>query len=143
MLFWKCQQIKRYRGKVSGPLLDRIDMHIQVNALPIADLQDAPQGESSAAVRERVLAAHALQLQRQGKVNAQLRGRELHRHCALDSPSQKLLAAAMDRLRLSARAYDRILRVARTLADLQASPQVKTPQISEALAYRMLDRAVS
>lgn len=136
-------QIKRYRGKVSGPLLDRIDMHIQVNALPIADLQDAPQGESSAAVRERVLATHARQLQRQGKVNAQLRGRELQRHCALDSASQKLLAVAMDRLRLSARAYDRILRVARTLADLQAVEQVTTPHISEALAYRMLDRAVT
>lgn len=118
-------------------------MHIQVNALPIADLQDAPQGESSAAVRRRVLDAHALQLQRQGKVNAYLRGRELHRHCALDAASQKLLAVAMDRLRLSARAYDRILRVARTLADLQSAEHVKTAQISEALAYRMLDRPVS
>lgn len=136
-------QIKRYRGKVSGPLLDRIDMHIQVNALPIADLQDAPQGEASAAVRQRVLAAHARQLERQKKVNAHLRGRELHRHCALDTASQKLLAVAMDRLRLSARAYDRILRVARTLADLQLAEHVTTPHISEALAYRMLDRPVN
>lgn len=136
-------QIKRYRSKVSGPLLDRIDMHIQVNALPIADLQTAPQGENSALVRERVLRTHELQLQRQGKTNAQLRGRELHEHCALGEPAQKLLAVAMDRLRLSARAYDRILRVARTLADLQALQQVGTAQVSEALAYRMLDRPVS
>jgi magnesium chelatase family protein len=136
-------QIKRYRSKVSGPLLDRIDMHIQVNALPITDLQTAPQGESSAQVRERVLRAHQLQLERQGKTNAQLRGRELHRHCALEEPAQNLLAVAMDRLRLSARAYDRILRVARTLADLQSLARVGTAQVSEALAYRMLDRPVS
>jgi len=117
-------------------------MHIQVNALPIADLQSAPQGESSAQVRERVLQAHHIQQLRQGKANAQLRGRELHKHCALGEPAQKLLAVAMDRLRLSARAYDRILRVARTLADLQSLAQVNTPQVSEALAYRMLDRPV-
>lgn len=133
-------QIKRYRSKVSGPLLDRIDMHIQVNALPITDLQDTPQGESSAAVRERVLAAYQRQLDRQGRTNSHLRGRELHRHCRLNENSQKLLTVAMDRLRLSARAYDRILRVARTLADLVGSNSVETPHISEALAYRMLDR---
>jgi magnesium chelatase family protein len=134
-------QIKRYRSKISGPLLDRIDMHIQVNALPITDLQQTPQGESSAVVRERVLSAYQRQLQRQGKVNAQLRGRELHKHCVLSQASQNLLAVAMDRLRLSARAYDRILRVARTLADLLGQTNVDTPQVSEALAYRMLDRA--
>ena len=136
-------QVKRYRAKVSGPLLDRIDMHIQVNALPITDLQTTPQGEASNTVRERVLQAHQLQLQRQGKSNAQLRGRELQKHCALAEPAQKLLAVAMDRLRLSARAYDRILRVARTLADLQGQPGLSTPHVSEALAYRMLDRPVS
>lgn len=136
-------QVARYRSKVSGPLLDRIDMHIQVNALSIAELQRAPQGESSALVRQRVLRAHRLQLMRQGRTNAQLRGRDLHGYCGLEEPAQKLLAAAMDRLRLSARAYDRILRVARTLADLQDLAGVGAAQVGEALAYRMLDRPVS
>ena len=135
-------QVQRYRAKVSGPLLDRIDMHVRVNALPISELQTAQPGESSAVVRERVLRVHALQKRRQGKVNAHLQGAELQKFCALAGPAQKLLAVAMDRLRLSARAYDRILRVARTLADLQGGDEVAAPHLSEALAYRMLDRPV-
>jgi len=133
-------QINRYRGRISGPLLDRIDMHVQVDALPIKELQSVPDGETSEVVKHRVSAAHALQSQRQGRCNAQLTGKLLHSHCAIDSSCQSLLTMAMDKLKLSARAYDRILRLARTLADLQGLETIGTPQISEALAYRSLDR---
>lgn len=141
----RCQctpmQVERYKSKISGPLLDRIDMHVPVQALPIHEIQNAPDGESSATMLQRTTAAKHIQLTRQGKDNAQLKGKELQKFCPLDDPTRALLATAMDRLQLSARAYDRILRVARTLADLQNSRDIKTPHISEAIAYRLLDRA--
>jgi magnesium chelatase family protein len=136
------QQVARYRAKISGPLLDRIDMHVNVTALPINDLQNAPQGESSADVLARVIRTRNIQLQRQGKANAELSGKQMSQYCHLDPAPQKLLAQAMDRLQMSARAYDRILRVARTLADLQAVEAIALNHISEALAYRALDRPV-
>ena len=135
-------QVERYRNKISGPLLDRIDMHVQVHALPISDLQNAPKGENSAAVLKRVLLARQIQTLRQGKANAQLTGPEMSQFCHLESAPQQLLATAMDRLRLSARAYDRILRVARTLADLRNADIIDSSHISEALAYRALDRPI-
>ncbi|WP_045856673.1 YifB family Mg chelatase-like AAA ATPase [Teredinibacter purpureus] len=134
-------QIARYRDKISGPLLDRIDLHIAVGSIPIADLQKKPDGETSQAIRTRVIQTRAVQLARQGCPNAELRGKALSRHCALAEPEQQLLAAALSRLQLSARSYDRIIKVARTLADMAGCEQIATVHISEALGYRNLDRA--
>ncbi|HRH76955.1 MAG TPA: YifB family Mg chelatase-like AAA ATPase [Cellvibrionaceae bacterium] len=135
------QQVARYRDKISGPLLDRIDIHLQVQAIPISELQHQSAGETSAQVRKRVAACQALQINRQGVLNAALQGKQLRAHCALGAAEQQLLEQVMQRLHLSARAYDRILRLARTLADLQQSPGITSAHLSEAVAYRSLDRA--
>ncbi len=134
------QQITRYRDRISGPLLDRIDLQVHVNTLPIKDLQQKPDGESSKFVRKRVSLARDRQLKRQGKLNAELSGRELHKFCFLGAKENNLLATAIERLQLSARAYDRILRVSRTLADMANEEQIGIAHISEALGYRNLDR---
>lgn len=136
------QNIARYRDKISGPLLDRIDMHVPLQALPIAELQEKPNGEVSHAVRERVLRARQIQLQRQAIANAQLKGQELQQHSRLGSGEQKLLADAMEKLQLSARAYDRIVRVARTIADLAGADTIGASHVAEALSYRNFDRAL-
>jgi magnesium chelatase family protein len=134
-------QIHRYRDRLSGPLLDRIDLHLTVPALPVRDLlTELPGGESSASVRERVSAARLLQLQRAGKPNRDLTPRELQRHAALAPAEQARLASTLERLGLSARAYHRILRVARTIADLAGSETILTEHLSEAISYRLLDR---
>lgn len=133
-------QIERYKSKISGPLLDRIDLHVPVQALPIQELQDAPSGEASKAVLERTRQANQKQLTRQGKPNAQLTGADFRDYCVLDKATNQLLGAAMQRLRLSARAYDRVIRVARTIADLSGKTDIGAQHISEALAYRALDR---
>jgi magnesium chelatase family protein len=135
-------QIERYRNKISGPLLDRIDMHINVDNLPIHELQNSPQGEASEPIRKRVLAARTIQLHRQGKANSQLHGAELNKYCFLEEKSKNLLANAMEKLRLSARSYDRIIKVARTIADLKGHSNIDIIHISEALAYRALDRSL-
>jgi magnesium chelatase family protein len=133
-------QIDRYRNKLSGPLLDRIDMQVEVASMSAGQLQDSPTGESSAIVRERVASARLKQLQRQGKINAQLAGKELDQFCALGDSEQLLLRRSVEQLGLSARSYHRVLKVARTLADLAGEERIGAGQIAEALAYRNLDR---
>lgn len=133
-------QIVRYRGKLSGPLLDRIDLHIEVPALPATALRDSQASESSQQVRERVLKARAQQIHRQQCTNKALTPSLLDIHCVLGDKEAKLLDQAMQRLRLSARAYHRILRVARTIADLAQSEAILVPHITEAIGYRLLDR---
>ena len=130
------EQIKRYQDKLSGPLLDRIDLHITVPALPIADLQNAQAGETSEQVRTRVSAAHKRQLIRQKKVNNELSPSEIDTYIQLGEGEQQLLQLAQQRLNLSARGYHRVLRVARTIADLSDSADITSAHVSEALSYR-------
>ena len=135
------EQIARYRAKLSGPLLDRIDLHVSVPRLSHGELRpDAPQGEASAVVRERVIRAHEVQLQRSGKSNARLGQRETERICKLTSSDQTLLERAIDSLQLSARGTHRILRMARTIADLAGCEAIATMHLSEAIGYRQMDR---
>ena len=127
----------RYQKRISGPLLDRIDLQIAVPRVALAELDgSAAPGESSAAVRTRVVAARACALSRTGKANAALNNREVLRDCALVASDRHLLERALDQLGLSARAYHRILRVARSIADLDASDAVQTPHLLEAIQYR-------
>jgi magnesium chelatase family protein len=128
-------QVIRYAGKVSGPLLDRIDLHV---AVPPADPAwlDGPPGESSEAVRERVMRCRGIQSARQGKANAALAGSELDEHCALTAPARDLLHQAMRRLDASGRAMHRTLRVARTLADLEEGGLIEPRHVAEAAQYR-------
>lgn len=129
-------QIARYKGKLSGPFLDRIDLVIEVPAISQQDLATPTAGEASAQVRERVAAARARQLERQGMENARLGSRELDQVAQLDARGQALMATAMQKLDLSARAYHRILRVARSIADLTASPTLQSSHLAEAIQYR-------
>jgi len=129
-------QIARYRGKLSGPLLDRIDLQIDVPPLPSTALQQAADGESSAVIRQRVVLARAVQMQRQGVPNARLSSADIERHCQTDAKASMLLQQAMSRLNLSARAYHRILKVARTIADLDRSEPLLAKHIGEAVQYR-------
>lgn len=133
-------QIDRYRNKLSGPLLDRIDMQVEVASMSAAQLQESPPGEKSATVRERVRTARDIQLQRQGKINGELKGSELDKYCKLGKTESALLRASVEKLGLSARSYHRVLKVARTLADLCGQENIGVSQIAEALAYRNLDR---
>ncbi|MGZ5099816.1 MAG: YifB family Mg chelatase-like AAA ATPase [Usitatibacter sp.] len=129
-------QIARYRGRISGPLLDRIDLQVEVPALAEADLVCGQPGESSKAVRDRVVGARAMQLRRQGLPNARLAGRETEERARVDAEGRRLLRDALSRLGLSARAHHRVLKVARTIADLQQSSEVRSQDVAEALRYR-------
>lgn len=129
-------QVARYRSKLSGPLLDRIDLQIEVPALPAEALQNAADGESSAVVRARVVLARERQQSRQGKPNSRLTTKEIDRHCQPDENGAALLKQAMTRLNLSARAYHRVLRVARSIADLAGSATIAPQHIAEAIQYR-------
>ena len=147
-------QIQRYMNKISGPLLDRIDIHCEIQAVPFAQLSQMQPGEPSAVIRERVIRARKIQEERfnslsDGKnlvavrrvhCNAQMSERMLHQFAEPDADSLDMLRMAMERLKLSARAYSRILKVARTIADLEGSEKVQSVHIAEAIGYRNLDR---
>ncbi|MCW8828772.1 MAG: ATP-binding protein, partial [Gammaproteobacteria bacterium] len=135
------EQIARYRSRLSGPLLDRIDMHVEVPPLPQGVLQaDEQSEECSAEVRARVEQYRRRQQERCGKANAQMDNREVKRHCRLGGAEAQLLERATVQLGLSARAHQRILKLARTIADMAGSEQIELPHLSEAITYRKLDR---
>jgi magnesium chelatase family protein len=133
-------QILRYRSKLSGPLLDRIDLQLEVPAVPAEVLQQAPDGEASAAVRARVAAARERQMSRQGKANARLSPREIDQYCQPQAAATTLLKQAINRLDLSARSFHRLLRVARTIADLAGSTAIEAQHVAEAVQYRRFTR---
>jgi magnesium chelatase family protein len=140
-------QIERYRARVSGPLLDRIDLHVEAPALSVAELRTVAPGEPSATILARVLAARERQAARLGGakagVNARMAHGQIRKHCQLNAETGDLLQDAMEKLKLSARAYDRILKVARTIADLAGAEAIAAPHLLEAIQYRSLDRELS
>ncbi len=137
-------EMQRYMNKLSGPLLDRIDIHIEVQKVEFEQLSDKRKGESSIAIRERVLKAREMQNERYQDLdisyNAQIGPKEIEKYCELNEDSKNLIKNAMEKLNLSARAYDRILKVSRTIADLEQSEHILSHHISEAIQYRSLDR---
>lgn len=140
-------QVQRYRSRISGPLLDRIDLHLEVPALRPAELADRPTGEPTAAIRARVIAARERQLHRFRNrpgtfANSQMDMRDLRDFCRVDAPTERLLRSAATRLGLSARAYHRILKLARTIADLEGTAAIATAHVAEAIQYRSLDRRI-
>lgn len=136
------EQVQRYRARVSGPLLDRIDLHVEVPRVAREHLLGAPDGESSGVVRQRVSRARARQLARNGHPNAALPNPEVEHWCVLQPEDRELLSKAIEHLGLSARAYHRVLKVARTIADLGDSENIRTTHLTEAIGYRRLDRSV-
>ncbi|MBL0009851.1 MAG: YifB family Mg chelatase-like AAA ATPase [Nitrosomonas sp.] len=134
-------QIARYRGRISGPLLDRIDMQIEVPAVPQEELMhQRTTGEKSSVIRTRITESHQRQPRSAGKTNSHLSVKEIDKFCALDTTSENLLKQAINRLNLSARAYHRILKVARTIADLSGTERINNQHIAEAIQYRRLDK---
>jgi magnesium chelatase family protein len=137
--------IRRYMSRLSGPLLDRIDMHIQVPRLTHDELTSARTGEDSSTIRKRVTSARKRQAERLGggdKVNARMTPRDLRTHCPLDAGCAEFLRAASTRMGLSARVFDRVIKVARTIADLQDEAEIREDHLSEAVQYRTLDRGL-
>jgi magnesium chelatase family protein len=139
------KEIQNYLGRISGPLLDRIDLHVEVPQVKFREISGERTGETSAQIRERVVASRQRQLKRYAHkpkitCNARLGPKELKEFCALDDETKELLKNAMTDLHFSARAYDRILKVARTIADLAESDKILSEHVSEAVQYRSLDR---
>ncbi len=139
------REIQNYLGKISGPLLDRIDLHIEVPQVKFREMSSDAPGETSAQIRERVIAARKMQHKRFADkpritCNARMGSRELKAFCELDEDTRELLKQAMTEYNLSARAYDRILKVARTIADLAGAEKITSEHVSEAIQYRSLDR---
>ncbi|MEC8929567.1 MAG: YifB family Mg chelatase-like AAA ATPase [Verrucomicrobiota bacterium] len=136
------REIQNYLGRISGPLLDRIDLHVEAPPVQFRDMSTASNGEPSATIRARVIAARRRQQARLSstRANARMTSRELKRHCALASADQSMLHDSMETLQLSARAHDRILKVARTIADLEAADTITSAHLAEAIQYRTLDR---
>ena len=136
--------VQKYLNKISGPLLDRIDLHVEVTPVPFSQLSEKSEEESSSSVRERVIKARDTQLERYSEkgiyCNAQMSSNMLKEICVIDVVGQTLLKKAMEKLNLSARAYDRILKVSRTIADLENSENIKPEFLAEAIQYRSLDR---
>jgi len=136
--------IERYLGRISGPLLDRIDIHVEVPAVPFRELADTATGTDSCQMREQVVAAREMQQHRftdqPAMVNGCMSPRQIRRHCQLDADAENLLRVAMEEMGLSARAHDRILRVSRTIADLARCDRITAEHLSEAISYRTLDR---
>ncbi len=136
--------IQQYRGKISGPLLDRLDLHIDVPAVSLRDLATEQLGEESAAIRNRVLAARRIQTQRcqesQTYCNAQLRPGQLRKYCPLNTSARALIEHAVSRWGLSARSYMRIVKISRTIADLDGRDEIGNADVAEAIQYRNLDR---
>jgi len=139
------QEMQRYLSKISGPLLDRIDIHIEVTPVPFDKLSEERKGESSVAIRKRVTASREIQSERfidfeNIHYNAQMNVKQIRKFCKLSEESKTLLKTAMEKLNLSARAYDRILKVSRTIADLANVTDISPDHIAEAIQYRSLDR---
>jgi len=139
-------QIQKYRSKISGPLLDRIDIHIEVPSIAYRDLANKLEGTSSAEMRKQVIETRNIQTQRfeneKIMTNSRMNNRQIKKYCKLDESSESLLKQAIDELGLSARAYTRILKVARTIADIENSIEIQVQHISEAIQYRSLDRSI-
>lgn len=139
------REIQNYLGRISGPLLDRIDLHIEVPPVKFREMSSSNSGETSAVIRERVLKARSIQNLRWSGAptcNARMQSRDLQTWCTMDDTTQNLLRRAMEELELSARAYDRILKVSRTIADLADSQTITAEHVSEAIQYRTLDRQI-
>ncbi|HMX05092.1 MAG TPA: ATP-binding protein, partial [Chitinophagales bacterium] len=138
------QVVQRYLNRISGPLLDRIDLHVEVVPVGVSEMSQMQEGEKSASIRERVIAARKIQEERFAGVeiycNAQMGSKQVKEVCVISPVGQTLLNKAMEKLGLSARAYDRILKVSRTIADLSASPDIMPEHLAEAIHYRSLDR---
>lgn len=134
--------VARYRSRLSGPLLDRVDIHVTVGAVPVRTLGNGACGECSSSMRQRVASAHAIQRRRYGKLfgdraNAHVPGRWLSAHTKISPEARSLLETASEKLSLSARGYHRVIKVARTIADLDGDPAVQAPHVAEAVRYRM------
>jgi magnesium chelatase family protein len=135
--------MEKYLSKISGPLIDRIDIHIEVPAVPYKQLTSQAKGTDTATIRGKVMEARSIQHARQGaKTNAELSGKLLDKHAAMDDQAQMVLGQAMNEMGLSARAYDKIRRVARTVADLEKCERVQASHVAEAVQYRLLDRVL-
>ena len=138
-------QIERYLGRISGPLLDRIDIHVEVPPVPFRELSDDRSGTNSEQMRDQVIEAREIQFRRfadaPNNLNGKMATQQIRKHCKLEADAENLLKSAMEEMGLSARAHDKILRISRTIADLEGSDAITVNHLSEAINYRTLDRS--